>query len=269
MYTSNYRDFAETRKYNTNNVKLNESRTGEVADLLKAKKLEFHEREHDYAVKYCPFCNKPHHNNPTNLYKLNIQKDSGCFFCFRCGSKGSWYDLKNFFTNGQRPDSNDGGGENVGIASLHDMSGRGGLEGAAISAGADSIKLAADKHAALVKNTFPEAVKYLTGKDYTKGERGLDIQTLIHYKIGVGLEKFRNDKNEYTDFESVYFPMYSMRKESKKPGVEKPVVLPEDEKASRELMETKECALDKWKIRAVGKENKHRQRVDPPGRRWY
>ena len=31
------------------------------------------------------------------MWKLNIKVDSGCYFCHRCGAKGSWYDFKKKF----------------------------------------------------------------------------------------------------------------------------------------------------------------------------
>lgn len=45
--------------------------------------------------KYCPFCPKPHKNKVDNLWALNIKSNSGAFICFRCGTKGSWFDFKN------------------------------------------------------------------------------------------------------------------------------------------------------------------------------
>ena len=29
------------------------------------------------------------------MYTLNFKPNSGAYFCFRCGSKGSWFDFKN------------------------------------------------------------------------------------------------------------------------------------------------------------------------------
>jgi hypothetical protein len=28
------------------------------------------------------------------MYTLNVHKDTGMFFCFRCASKGSWMDFR-------------------------------------------------------------------------------------------------------------------------------------------------------------------------------
>ena len=48
-------------------------------------------------LRECPFCTKPTRNEPSNLYKLHIQIGGGAFFCHRCGTGGSWYDLKAHF----------------------------------------------------------------------------------------------------------------------------------------------------------------------------
>ena len=45
-------------------------------------------------LRECPFCPKPTRNKADNLYKLHIQIGGGAYFCHRCGTGGSWYDLK-------------------------------------------------------------------------------------------------------------------------------------------------------------------------------
>jgi len=54
-----------------------------------------------------------------------------------------------------------------------------------------------DRYIGLKKGLFPNSIKYLTGKDYALGERGLDLEILDKYRVGLGYEKFRNDDNEY------------------------------------------------------------------------
>jgi twinkle protein len=44
-------------------------------------------------IKECMFCSKPTHGKLDNLYKLGVKCEGGCFYCHRCGSKGSWYDF--------------------------------------------------------------------------------------------------------------------------------------------------------------------------------
>jgi hypothetical protein len=65
-----------------------------VEEFLAAHQLEFLEGPTVFKMKYCPFCNKPHHNDRTNLYTLNINKDAGYFHCFRCSTKGSWLQFR-------------------------------------------------------------------------------------------------------------------------------------------------------------------------------
>ena len=47
-------------------------------------------------LRECPFCSKPTGGKMDNLYKCYIRIDNGsaAFHCHRCGSGGSWYDLK-------------------------------------------------------------------------------------------------------------------------------------------------------------------------------
>lgn len=45
-------------------------------------------------VKECPFCIKPTHDKPDNEYKLYVSVGNGMYFCHRCGTSGSWYDMK-------------------------------------------------------------------------------------------------------------------------------------------------------------------------------
>lgn len=48
----------------------------------------------EIVVKVCPLCSKPHYGKADNHWKLYFSTDSGAYFCFRCGSKGSFFDFK-------------------------------------------------------------------------------------------------------------------------------------------------------------------------------
>jgi len=251
-------------KSRTYNNKFNEARTAEILDLLRHHKLEYKERDENFTIKYCPFCLKPHKEKTDNLYKLNVHKTSGCYFCFRCSAKGSWYDFKRLINAGN--DSQVSSDDQVGIASLSEMSGITNSTPSGITSDPLKLRLGAEKHQALLLQKYKNSIEYLTGKDYTKGQRGLKLETLIHYKVGIGLEKFRNEKNEYCSFESVYFPMYSP-----KPTDSPKITQAESSEVqkSREIIETDRHQLQRWKIRAIGKENKTKMRVDPAGKIWY
>lgn len=44
----------------------------QVEEFLNAHQLEHKTTDTGYALKYCPFCPKPHKNDPTNFYTLNV-----------------------------------------------------------------------------------------------------------------------------------------------------------------------------------------------------
>jgi len=255
IYTTDTK--STSSQYRLNVQRFNESRNEEITGFLKRHKLEYNERDSEYIIKYCPFCIKPHNDKLDNLHKLNLNKKSGCFFCFRCSSKGSWYDFKRYcdINESIKPKVSERDARIEGLSEIRESSALG------ITMDKNKMKAAAEKHTALLEKKYPKAIEYLTGKDYEKGERGLKLETLVHYKIGLGLEEFRNDENMYSVYESIYFPMYSVRGEHKPNANES-----EDVKLSRQLMETDSHALKRLKIRAIGNMNKHRQRVDPAGK---
>lgn len=65
-----------------------------VEDFIKMHHFDYKMSNEHYKLKICPFCKKPHNNDGSNLYVLNVHKNSGVFFCFRCNAKGSWFDFK-------------------------------------------------------------------------------------------------------------------------------------------------------------------------------
>ena len=68
-------------------------------------------------------------------------------------------------------------------------------------------------------NMYPFSNEYLTGNG--PDQRGLKLETLQTFRVGVGLEKFRNESDgRLSLFESVYFPLYAPAKSSKKKAKE-------------------------------------------------
>ncbi len=46
-----------------------------VEQFLNQSRIEYNPSASNVIrLKYCPFCKKPHHNEPTNLYTLNVNK---------------------------------------------------------------------------------------------------------------------------------------------------------------------------------------------------
>ena len=121
------------------------------------------------AIKVCPFCPKHHHNQRDNMFTLNIKPFSGAFFCFRCGSKGSWLDFKTRMAHG---------------GSSFDLGNVNGYGSAEINY--SELKMANEGLGYLrAKNLdsveYEEVREWLTGR----GEegRGLDIEILKNYKV--------------------------------------------------------------------------------------
>lgn len=60
---------------------------------LTRKNIAFRKNEKgQIIVKDCPFCHDTK-SNISNLWKLYIYTDNGKYFCFRCNSQGSWYEI--------------------------------------------------------------------------------------------------------------------------------------------------------------------------------
>eukprot|EP00808_Paulinella_micropora_P023520 g12676.t1 len=154
-----------------------------VESYLDRKKLEFRQQGDKLVVMICPMCHDTKRQY-SNYWKLSVWKDSGSFNCLRCGSKGSWYDLK---------------------TRLGDLPAQ--LESAApaTSGQADSevkpVQVPSPAEAQqYVRNleTHPRAVEllaWLTGSDAEQGQRGLSLHVLNKY--GVGLMEM-----DITDFRS-------------------------------------------------------------------
>ena len=55
-------------------------------------------------------------------------------------------------------------------------------------------------------------MKYLTGPG--EDQRGLSLETLKKYKVGLGSEKFTDQDGVYQSYDSVFFPLYAPKKDS-------------------------------------------------------
>ena len=45
-----------------------------VEQLLLQSQVDFNDSSTTFRVKYCPLCPKPHRDDPTNMYTLNVNK---------------------------------------------------------------------------------------------------------------------------------------------------------------------------------------------------
>lgn len=60
----------------------------------------------------------------------------------------------------------------------------------------------------MTKDIYPEINQYLTSLEEPE-YRGINKETLEIFKVGVGKEKFRNDQDQLSWFDAVYFPLYA------------------------------------------------------------
>lgn len=66
----------------------------QIFSFLERKSLDFRlsPDRSQVIIKECPFCHDTK-GHASNQFKLYIYKDNGRYYCFRCGSNGSWYVL--------------------------------------------------------------------------------------------------------------------------------------------------------------------------------
>lgn len=103
------------------------------------------------------------------------------------------------------------------------------------------------------KDIYPGINNYLTTLEEPEF-RGIKKEVLEKYRVGVGKEKFRNDQEQLSWFDAVYFPLYAPKsKKSKAKEISEPA-----EEIEKLTINTADFEIVKMKVRAVGAENKHR-----------
>lgn len=262
----------------------------EIIHVLNSHNIEHKVRPSgEVCIKYCMFCRKPHNNDPTNLWVLNLKPNSGAFFCFRCGTRGSWFDFKKNLM---------GTGVEAGLYPVNKSVTFNEENDLAALNFSQPKKLASEAEAffkfqSMLKDKFPEINNYLTGKG--PEDRHLSKEVLIKYRVGVGEEYFASEKTGGpTKIPCVYFPMFAPKsKKQKEKGnpvhkVKNPngassfstvgreaVENPEPKTQSQDpepeaitSVSSEDYQLVRNKIRGVGKENKRYQRMEPSPGYW-
>ena len=210
-------------------------------------------------VKYCPFCPKPHNFQRDNQFTLNIKANSGAFFCFRCGVKGSWLDFKNLLYNGGESNQLFDYNKLVSPISLENSNNLSNNTNPEAKFANEALAFLRTKN--IEAKDFEFIKTYLTNKDAES--RHLTLETLKKYKVGAGFESFSNEKGEFIDVPVVYFPMFVPRsKKAKQRLLSQKVSFDENSFSNMDYM------LARNKIRGVGKENKLYQRMEPTPGQW-
>ena len=111
------------------------------------------------------------------------------------------------------------------------------------------------------KEIYPEINRFLTTLE-EPSFRGISKEVLEVYRIGVGKEKFRNDSEQLCWFDAVYYPLYAPKsKKQRDKDRTQPLTITEEAK----VLENEEFEIVKMKVRAIGADNKHRQKFMPSG----
>lgn len=117
----------------------------------------------------------------------------------------------------------------------------------------------------LDKGIYEDALKYLTGPG--EDQRGLSLETLKKYKVGLGSEKFTDQDGVYQSYDSVFFPLYAPKKDSSSllDGVKsiKSAKKLEWLAELEQVIDTDMAQFVKMKVRAAYKQHKSKQRVKP------
>lgn len=238
----------------------------QIESFLTRQQLVFKLRPSGYyAVKECPLCHKPHNNDLTNLWSLNIHGDTGGFRCFRCMNSGSWHTfVKEVYGDAINFERRDAAGSDVDAIS--------------------ELRLKSEKTAKVVEESVRmhqqlldaitcleeleasdsdtvaqpgllsslSTLQYLIGTD-SNDQRHLSVETLKTYKIGIGEEMFRNEVGESTRVPVISYPLFRPTPKKGKSGM--------DLNAIDTIFH--DCVRSK--LRGVGKELKHYQRFKPTG----
>jgi len=152
----------------------------DVEGLLQRHKIPFRNGSDVIRIKECMYCKKPHRNKPDNLYTLAVKKVNGAHFCHRCGSKGSWFDLK------QKLGSNGDGHVAPAQRESAASSPRGKyperIDEAIASGYCENLYRPSSS-----KDCAADSVRIL---DYLENERGLERSVLEKYNVGMAKFKF-------------------------------------------------------------------------------
>lgn len=230
----------------------------QILHFFKENNIEYKIRSGGQIVaKYCPLCPKPHKNEVTNMWTLNVKSSDGAFYCFRCGEHGGWSTLvskligEEITTFSSTRADNDSAEETVSPEEVHNFYVDKRINFQKAAKYVEQMLLRKDgkfESNALLDISPPrqahiKIIEYLTNP---KTGRGLSLEILKKFDIGIGEEMFRNSSGNLELVPVIYFPMYQRGK----------------------VKAHEEPKLAKTKIRGMGPEFKKYQRVFPSGSKF-
>ena len=202
-------------------------------------------------VKECPFCTKPTKGLASNLYKLYISSTSGAYHCHRCGSSGSWYDLKQNLGSGVSVESTTSSSPQT-LSSPNNQP-------------VTPLPLPQPRLSSIYQSLLLDATNNSSDKDpvlhYLTHERGITKETLRKYGVGKAQYKFPTDSGTYQTTDCVSFPWMVTPQEL------------QDQEAMRgvhsdSIKVNTDCEYITRRIKVRSLQNKAWQRLDPAGGGW-
>lgn len=197
-------------------------------------------------VEKCPVCPKPHKDQISNMWTLNIKQNSGAYLCFRCGSYGSWTDfvkllLNNEFSLGEPIVKEK---ETVSRDDFMDFYSKKLSNFDRIKEETCAEHDCADheyfhNEGESRENHYNKKILSQLTSEYPN--RALSLTTLKKFGVGLGEEMFRNESNNHVLVPCVYFPMIGKELKRKK----------------------EDWIVMKTKIKGIGPDYKKYQRIFP------
>ena len=319
-YKNNFNNNSEDTKSNMS--KIYNVNFDKIFSLLETLNLEPRNLENEIKIKYCPLCLKPHNNDPTNFYTMNISKLKNVYNCFRCCNKGHVFQLVkklnkdnpkgiSGYTNGGSTSSNE-----VEDFNYHSNNSNNIVNNDVVNKNFDesvvkttfnniNINLKETEKSSqykykekiivsdeknihspilnslslpIVSNfNLSENIKLLNEMykrvqgvhnsnnklifDYIINERKLSLEALEKYKVGISFERFTISEGKYYNLPCVTFPMFL-------PVSSTQIYVNFNGSINETIYDffnSKEFILSKVKVRAIGKELKRFQRIEPTG----
>ena len=224
-----------------------------IKDFFKRVKAKSNRSNTHFVMEECPTC-PPHKGKADNKWKLYVShQNNGAYFCHRCGSKGSWFDLKGLLT-GKPGHATTQRKEKLGSTSPPSKYKNVPLSAKQLTQaqgqGGPTLPLPDQQAAGQFPTQLMENPKYEAVLHYLTEERGLSRETLTKYCVGGSEYSFRDGDGIWSKQLCMTFPW----------------ITPIGRYQSESGQTGTQWQITRLKTRAL--KHKHMQRLEPGGGGW-